>query len=485
MTKRERGEGSVTAHGERHRARLPRCYGRKSVGVYDTPEEAQAVLDAALLDLAADPTPIGQTFDAFGVAWLAKLIESPHYKRTSVARDVTRWRCYVTDSLLGKTPLADVSEADVRRWLAGLRGKRGKPLAGQTLSNALSLVRRALDAARQDQIVEANPAAEVRLPKGARVQRGDRWTWLHDPEIAVALECDAIPLRARSIYTTAIYAGLRAGELWGLRREDLDFTRRVIHVRHSYDGAPKSWQIREVPMLAPVAEALRAWLALVDATHVRSRHGLVWSSADEGCHAEGYDAGWSDRVEGKGADRKVTPGHKSVAGIKRAVRFHDLRHTCASHLIQGTWAPELMERALRIEEVKTWLGHSDVAVTQRYAHLGSDAIRSLVVSRAPALPGHDRDTVDSHLRELNSGPTVYETGAVVSIRGTKRDETAPVSRDVSRQRLRDLATRYGRAVASNDPHRDHRGLDLMEAVLDATAEQGEPGAEASVKGDRK
>ena len=49
------------------------------------------------------------------------------------------------------------------------------------------------------------------------------------------------------------------------------------------------------------------------------------------------------------------------------MRFHDLRHTCASHLLMGTWG-----RAWKIEEVCAFLGHSDITVTQRYAHLSPD-----------------------------------------------------------------------------------------------------------------
>jgi integrase len=62
-----------------------------------------------------------------------------------------------------------------------------------------------------------------------------------------------------------------------------------------------------------------------------------------------------------------------MAGITRRVRFHDLRHTCASSLVAGWWG-----RAWRLEEVKAILGHGSVTMTERYAHLA----QSVVVSRA-------------------------------------------------------------------------------------------------------
>jgi integrase len=90
-------------------------------------------------------------------------------------------------------------------------------------------------------------------------------------------------------------------------------------------------------------------------------------------HALGYDAGLARALE--------------RAGITRRMRFHDLRHTCASHLLQGTWAPALIREPLRIEELKAWLDHSDIGVTQRYAHLAPDVILGKVASSRDARSG--------------------------------------------------------------------------------------------------
>jgi integrase len=138
-----------------------------------------------------------------------------------------------------------------------------------------------------------------------------------------------------------------------------------------------------------------------------SNDRLVWPAADGGMHAVGYDAGLPRALE--------------RVGIKRHIRFHDLRHTCASHLLQGTWAPKMIRGPLRLEEVKAWLDHSDIGVTQRYAHLAPDAIRGKVVNAAnldePAVTLGANELRDwptnwSHLRDLNPRPTVYETVAL-------------------------------------------------------------------------
>lgn len=83
----------------------------------------------------------------------------------------------------------------------------------------------------------------------------------------------------------------------------------------------------------------------------------------------GYDAGWADVPELGRAAPYVAFGWRRRAGIARDSRSHDLRHTCASHLVMGTWG-----RVWRLDEVRDFLGHTDVAVTQRYAHLAPDAL---------------------------------------------------------------------------------------------------------------
>jgi hypothetical protein len=74
---------------------------------------------------------------------------------------------------------------------------------------------------------------------------------------------------------------------------------------------------------------------------------------------------------------------------------------------------------LRLEEVKAWLDHSDIGVTQRYAHLSPDAIRGKIVDTTDAAGitlGANQlqvwPTPWSHLRDLNPRPTVYETVAL-------------------------------------------------------------------------
>ena len=74
------------------------------------------------------------------------------------------------------------------------------------------------------------------------------------------------------------------------------------------------------------------------------------------------------------------------------VTFRDLRHTCGCHLAQGTWT-----RPLTLHEIKRWLGHSSIAVTERhYATLTSDNLHNAVAERE--FTGYKPDALDDHTK---------------------------------------------------------------------------------------
>ena len=400
---RAQNTGSIELKpGGRYLARLPAQYDRASLGTFDTEDDARAALTVRLGQIARAEAPGMLTVDAFGQRWLDARAKSGDFRHVNVER--ARWSAYITPAAIGKVPVRDVDAADVRAWLSKLTGARRARLSGSTKANALSLLRSALAGAVDDKHLKVNPAEGVKLSKGARRKTHEGWTWLTADELDDVLEAAPSP-KARSLWTVGAYTGLRTGELLGLRWDDVDFGRNVVHVRHTRNDAPKTARaLREVSLLEPARDALLAWRAL--SRDVTSRKGLVWTSPTGGCHVVGYDA---DFVE---TTAKI---------LRRRVTIRDLRHTCASHLLQGTWAPELIERALRIEEVRDWLGHSNITVTQRYAHLSADATRSLVKTRPitgttwpdPRVPVADAVADDlSHFRELNPGPTVYETVAL-------------------------------------------------------------------------
>lgn len=355
-----------------------------SLGYYDTVEDALRASAALALERTGKSEAL--TLGGWIADWLDEREKARLLRSVDDMRSIARR--YVDGTSLARTELRRVQPEQVRAWVTALatRERDGKRLAEQTIRNALHLVsaacRDAMDAGR----LRTNPCAGVRVPRRARTD--DTWTYLSPAEIERVLFSPILDQpRARSAgiraaLTVAIYAGLREGELWGLRWSDvhLDVPDPHAIVRHSYDGPTKGGRPRRVPLLPPVVEALRCWLPLLREAQRRRYErrgvpipirGLVWPGRDGTCHAEGYDARWSDVRKG--------------CAFGRRVRFHDLRHTYASHLISGTWG-----RAWSIDELQHVLGHMERSTTERYAHLAPDArIRAEREARAAWDIGRD------------------------------------------------------------------------------------------------
>lgn len=163
------------------------------------------------------------------------------------------------------------------------------------------------------------------------------------------------------------------------------------------------------------------------------------------------------------------------ARLGRTVRWHDLRHTCASSLVAGWWG-----RAWTLTEVCALLGHSSIKVTERYAHLAGSITQDAVKATAD-VPCKSHDAVGraeralrlaakvpkeleipgSHLRGLNSRPTVYEgvgVGSGSAVMGAISGHAWPVV-------TRDRALALLEAIAAGDVHAASKAVELAEAVL--------------------
>lgn len=424
------GAGSIEERNGRHRARLRIGGKRVELGTYDSHDEAAAVLQAAIDKLAAGGTTSGAiTLRDWVERWL-EVRELTGAVR-SADDDRSRLRAHVLSERWADDPLDAISTRQLRAWVQSLVQRRvrrhdgrgglrelERTLSRHTIAHIFATLRVCLRDAVEAGHIDENPAQGVRLPKAQYTR--EPWTYLTQAEIEQLLSCAQIPEPFRLLFTVAIYTGLRKGELWGLRWGDvyLDHATPHLMVRRSRKAAPKNGKIRLVPLLAPARvalEKLRNSAIAPGGMATIPPDRLVFATRAGGMRSKWDDAKWADR--------------RQLAGIERAVRFHDLRHTCASHLLMGTWG-----HAWRIERVRDFLGHSDVAVTQRYAHLSPDGMHAdaaLTAITTVPTPAPDSPTVPesapskvpvpvqesgrSHLRDLNPRPTVYESAGDLSL----------------------------------------------------------------------
>lgn len=317
-------------------------------GTYATEGEARGV-DAALREMASEPT----TFRAHASAWVDRreLAGMASAART----DRSRLATVLASAPWADWPVETVGRREVRRWLEAY----GRGRATQTVRNALNLVRGAFAAALEDELCDENPARDVRVPRERRTD--DPWTFARPAEVAALLEV----VDEWSVVAFAVGTGLRAGEQAALRWEDVHGDHIVV--RFGGIGRPtKGGKPRRVPLFGLAREALTRW------TRVPNDRGLVFPTPRGEPRTVGHMLG---RV---GRERSDRFGALASGALGRPFRWHDLRHTCATHLLCGWWG-----RPWTLAEVASLLGHASVGVTQRYAHV----VGSAAEAAARDMPG--------------------------------------------------------------------------------------------------
>ena len=227
-------------------------------------------------------------------------------------------------------------------------------LAPKTISNHVILLKSMLNRAVDLKWLHAAPRFKV--PSGATSQQD--FSYLrNDDEIrrflVAAKETDTY---AYMLYKTAIFTGMRAGELAGLTWSDIDFSRRLITVQRSFTGPTKTSEVRRIPIFDVLFDDLRAWALERPCSDVvfPNRANRPMQESDrlfqEVLHRVLDKAGFPPTI------RRGRPAHY--------IRFHDLRHTFASH-----W----MMNGGDIFKLQKLLGHKTMAMTLRYSHLSPDA----------------------------------------------------------------------------------------------------------------
>ncbi len=367
MKRRKRGTGTIETFRDkegnlRHRARFTREDGvREPLGVYSTYPAAELALDAARSRTAELVRVGGATVTDFGKGFLDNR-EAAGLRGIVVERN--RWKNLIDGSPLGELPIRAVSRADAKEWIRWLLKRRikykqkhprnGKKLGRQTLQNSLNLARKAFDEAVEDLNLPGNPFAGLKLPKDIGVTH-DPWTYLTLEEQTRLLDAADTFTTERATVQFALYTGLRQAEQWSLRWEDVSST--SVMVRYGEAGLPtKSGRVRKVPLLDKAQEALDML--------VRSRGcPLVFPNRQGNRRFKGPPSWWPGLL----LRAELADPTKRHDG--RPVRWHDLRHSCASSLVAGWWWRKWM-----LHEVQAMLGHRSITTSERYAHLAGSVL---------------------------------------------------------------------------------------------------------------
>lgn len=254
--------------------------------------------------------------------------------------------------ILGSIPLKSLNTAHIQGWVNGLK-KEG--LAPKTVKNAYLNLKAALDKAVVLKMLPYNPCVGVELPK-LQKYRGDIYDKAEMENLLKVAEGTDMYL----IAFLAVMVGFRRGELVALRWDDVDLKKGIIHVRHNMviaDGekitkAPKSSAgVRDISIGPKVVSELRKARTEYlknKLTHGRSfkDSGLVICKPDgTGYRPDSITQKWERFIQQNGL---------------KPIRFHDLRHSCATAMIEAGVDPKTVQQRL---------GHADISVTMNiYAH---------------------------------------------------------------------------------------------------------------------
>ncbi|MFP5365144.1 MAG: tyrosine-type recombinase/integrase [Thermoleophilia bacterium] len=267
---------------------------------------------------------------------------------------------------IGDKRLDEVNRGDV---LALSGGMQGEGLAPTTVRNVIVPLRALYRWAADHDITARNPTRGLAMP-GVSGSRRERFATPQEVRALLA----ALDPRDRALWATAAFAGLRRGELMGLRWSDVDLDAGTIRVEQAYSplakrmGPPKTKAGRRtVPIAAALAEHLAAHREL--SRPLRAQ--LVFARGT-----------LADATRGNRGDRKAPFSDSTVcvraqrvwraAGLE-PLGLHEARHTFASSMLAA---------GVAMKSVSALMGHTTIAVTvDLYGHLlpgaGADAIAQL------------------------------------------------------------------------------------------------------------
>lgn len=319
------------------------------LGTFDTKKEAKAALAKRQLD---------QPLSAITVAeWRTRWLATPAWRTSTMKHNTERTSRFAAAH--GSKKITKINRTIARDWVDERPGDL-------TALSAMFGAAQYADNEHGDPLLAYNPFSKLGKRKAAK--RDLRADWLGEDDLR-RLEEAALLVHGESVGRTlacmirfAAETGVRPGELYLIEHGDLDVDAGVLHVRRALSKQglvelPKNGQQREVVLSATAAQAAATAPAGDTARIFSTRAGRRWDQRSLSAH-------W---------------GPVKRAAGREAMHFYELRHYCATRLL---------ELGLRDDEVAVQLGHTDGGelVRKVYGHPNNrralDRVREALDGRA-------------------------------------------------------------------------------------------------------
>ena len=256
--------------------------------------------------------------------------------------------------VLGHRPIGKVTVDDLRKFFGSLNTAHVGPSAK---AKVYRLLAKAFNTAEKEGRLSRSPLKAIPRPKEPRTEKQIPTI---DNVVAIA---DAADPAYRVPILVAAFAGLRSGEVGGLRRQDVDFERREIKVRQAVRTEGGQRVIGELK--TPASRRTLPVGTLVDEI---ARHIELFPPADDG---RIFTTNGSKGVVTHGTMNKAVHAAAARAGIEPVPNAHLLRHFTASLLIQ---------KRANIKQIQKFMGHASAKETlDTYADLFPGDLDELAV----------------------------------------------------------------------------------------------------------
>ena len=296
--------------------------------------------------------PSNITFNQFiDDIWSPTQTEENGLKHTTIA-----FRTYllkVVKPFFDGVLLKDITHLEIKDYLKYLttqyKTKQNKSLSPKTIRHHYNLLNYIFDYAVKQGYLQANPMAKVDVPKLAKT----RVDALSKSEILTFVkELENLPLRHKTMYMLLLTTGIRRGECFGLKWKDIDFANSLIKIERSVTytslygikvGLPKTnMGIRIIPVTEKMLNILKEYK---NCQTVFSQDMFLFST-DASCNTP-QNPTYITKHMRKFMKRIGLPD----------ISPHDLRHTCASLLLQS---------GADVKSVQDILGHADASTTLNF-----------------------------------------------------------------------------------------------------------------------
>ena len=252
--------------------------------------------------------------------------------------------------------VSDLQAIDEHCLAAFLDSLKKRKYAVATVERKISAVRSFIKFLCAERELSRNPLGTIaavrpsrRLPKSLDIDEVSRL--LDAPDV-----CEDLGLRDKAMLETLYATGLRVSELVGLRSDDVDL--KTGYVRCVGKGDKE----RVVPLGEMAAECISAYTDKVRGKLAKARKSEYLFLTTRGSSMSRVMF-W-----------KIVRKYAMLAGIKKSISPHMLRHTFATHLL---------ERGADLRSLQEMLGHASIATTQVYTHVTRDHLRQVYKESHP------------------------------------------------------------------------------------------------------